>query len=638
MLVPMVKVTLVGHRRQLDAVAALLHDLAVVHVLDFSAAPELNANPMPVDPAHREREQELRAMRGRVDALWTLQLQIRHDGQQRRGQPRGGAMPDPHELDEELLDILPRVEELAGRLAEIDRQAESLPRHLISLERLAPLASDVVETEDYETVALMIDRHRAEILDALREELDEMVDRRWEMRTGLVAPETLGALLVFPRAASAEVHGLLGSGNVSRVRLPSDFEGLTFSESRRRMRQRLAELPEERRALVEEIDALVPEVDWAAARARIDARLEQLGLRRHLGVSDHAFVLVGWIPEDAEAPLEEALAERVGPEVVLERLEPTASDVPPAWMRNPGPARPFETLVRIYGAPDSRAVDPTLMMSVFMPLFFGMMLGDIGYGAVLFVLAVVAGRRLKGKPVMRDIAHALTFGAVWAVIWGALFGEVFGDLGERYFGIHPIWLSRTEAHAVGPLLIFSLGVGAAHVALGLLIGIWQALRHHRHNELAERGGKLIGLVGLFTLVTVVTGLLPAGLMTPSIAALVVGTVVLGASKGLLGILMGPLEMIGGVGNILSYLRIAAIGLASVYLARVANELAIMAPAFLGVIVAVLLHALNLALGAFSPTIQALRLHYVEFFDKFHETGEVPYRPFGSTEASSASPI
>ena len=83
-----------------------------------------------------------------------------------------------------------------------------------------------------------------------------------------------------------------------------------------------------------------------------------------------------------------------------------------------------------------------------------------------------------------------------------------------------------------------------------------------------------------------------------------------------------------MGNILSYLRIAAIGLSSIYLAQVANELAGLAGNLLvGLIVAGLFHALNIVLGAFSPAIQSLRLHYVEFFGKFYQGGGQPFHPF-----------
>ena len=69
-----------------------------------------------------------------------------------------------------------------------------------------------------------------------------------------------------------------------------------------------------------------------------------------------------------------------------------------------------------------------------------------------------------------------------------------------------------------------------------------------------------------------------------------------------------------------------------FLARVANELGAAAPLALGLIIAALFHALNLALGTFSPTIQALRLHYVEFFDKFYEPGGEEFQPFGEEAA------
>jgi V/A-type H+-transporting ATPase subunit I len=149
----------------------------------------------------------------------------------------------------------------------------------------------------------------------------------------------------------------------------------------------------------------------------------------------------------------------------------------------------------------------------------------------------------------------------------------------------------------------------------------------RHDAL-ERIALLASLAGLFAVAGVATDQLPSGLMTPAVATVLVSMIVLMSIGGALGVLMGPLELLGTVGNVLSYLRIAAIGLASVFLAKVANELGAAAPLWLGLIVASLFHALNLALGAFSPTIQALRLHYVEFFGKFYEEGGDPFTPFG----------
>jgi V/A-type H+-transporting ATPase subunit I len=146
----------------------------------------------------------------------------------------------------------------------------------------------------------------------------------------------------------------------------------------------------------------------------------------------------------------------------------------------------------------------------------------------------------------------------------------------------------------------------------------------------ERGGMLVGLIGLFFIVGVLTDFLPQGFMNISIVLVIVGIVLLSTSLGCLGIVMGPIEFITLVGNVLSYLRIAAIGLASVYLAKVANEVAgLTGNIIVGLIIAFLIHALNLVLGMFSPTIHSLRLHYVEFFRKFYEGGGRPYEPFKS---------
>ena len=193
-----------------------------------------------------------------------------------------------------------------------------------------------------------------------------------------------------------------------------------------------------------------------------------------------------------------------------------------------------------------------------------------------------------------------------------------------------LWFERASPEHVAGLLMMTLAVGATHILLGLIIGVWEAFKERSRGHLFERGGMLLGLVSLFFLIGTLANVLPPDFKTPAIGGMIIGIVLIGASLGWLGILMGPIEFIGLIGNILSYLRIAAIGLASVYLAKVANDTAgMVGNLVVGIIIAGLLHALNLVLGAFSPTIHSLRLHYVEFFRKFYEGGGRPYKPFRS---------
>ncbi len=269
-------------------------------------------------------------------------------------------------------------------------------------------------------------------------------------------------------------------------------------------------------------------------------------------------------------------------------------------------------------------------MALFLPLFFGIMLGDVAYGAALFLAAWLVHRHYRRRPsVLRDLSSILMMAAAWSVLWGVVYGEFLGDLGHRLWGWEPLWINREEA--LEPLLIFAIAIGAAHVGLGLLLGIIDAARGGSRHLLAERLAMMVALAGLFAIAGAAAGQMPRGLLTPGAAAVVVGLVVLMALGGAIGVFMAPLELLGTVGNVLSYLRIAAIGLASVYLARVANELGAAGPLWIGIMVAALFHALNLALGAFSPTIQALRLHYVEFFGKFYDEGGEAFRPFGTID-------
>ncbi len=511
----------------------------------------------------------------------------------------------------------------------------TLPRHLESLRRLLPLVPEMADLDAYETAALLIDARHGSVLAELNDRLTEELGGNFELISDRVGTRDIGAILIYPRKDADRVGREFGREQVTRVRLPERYESVPFREAISAMERRLVELPTEIESAEEDVADVVREhPDWAAARAAAQAQLDQLSALRHLGATPHTFSLSGWVPEPDVGRLQKDLEATVGGDVIVERTEPGPDEMPPVLLHNPSVPASFESFVRLLDIPKSGTLDPSLLMAVFLPLFFGMMLGDVAYGTVLLGLALVARRRLRTPGIMRDLARILELCAGWSIVWGFVYGEFLGDLGHR-LGMEPIWVNREEA--VESLLVLSIAIGAGHVLLGLALGVWQARKLGNRRKLGERVGMLVALVALFAVAAAAMGMIPDGLVTPAVAFAVVGLVIVVSSGGLLGLLMGPLEFIGTIGNVLSYLRIGAIGLASVYLARVANELGAAAPIWLGIVIAALFHALNLVLGVFSPTIQALRLHYVEFFGKFFEGGGEAFQPFGEERIEVGPP-
>jgi V/A-type H+-transporting ATPase subunit I len=176
------------------------------------------------------------------------------------------------------------------------------------------------------------------------------------------------------------------------------------------------------------------------------------------------------------------------------------------------------------------------------------------------------------------------------------------------------------------MLLLALGIGVAQIAFGLVLGIVNATRLRHRREAAGRTALLTSLLAMVVTLVAYAGYLPTWAGQIAVVILLIGLVVLAGTLGL----GGPLEMMGVVGNVLSYARLMAIGLASVMLALIANRMGGLAESVvLGFVIAVIFHVLAFVLGFFDASVQGLRLQYVEFFSKFAEPSGVRYEPFVS---------
>jgi V/A-type H+-transporting ATPase subunit I len=463
------------------------------------------------------------------------------------------------------------------------------------------------------------------IVGRLREGLAQAIGNEFVLETAPLSTGELAAVLLVPPTDATRVERLLAQAGVHELPMPEGSGGKTLGQLGPTLTSRLDALDADLTTLDRERQAMSQAVGpgLAGARAAAEDRLLGLAAKGKAAATPRSFVVEGWIPESGFARLTQTLTARFGGRVVVESVarEEWRGESAPVVLHNPRLFRPFEMITRMVPLPAYGTIDPTPFVAVFFPMFFGLILGDIGYGLLLGVLALWLRHGGATGSSRRAVAEVLGAGAAFAVAFGIAFGEFFGNLGARWFGLHPLLLDREKS--LLSFLALAIAIGAVHITLGLTLGVINASRGHP--RLAVGRGVSIAMLLLIVLVLLAAfKVLPQGFLTPAVVGLLVLFPVLILVEGIIA----PIEFLSTLSNILSYARIMALGTASVMMAVVANELAgSVGSVLVGVLFALLFHLVNFALGIFAPTIHALRLHYVEFFGKFHSPGGQVYRPF-----------
>jgi V/A-type H+-transporting ATPase subunit I len=397
----------------------------------------------------------------------------------------------------------------------------------------------------------------------------------------------------------------------------------------------------------------------------------------------NAFVIDGYVPSDQfsrlKSELESAAGGRLEVQLIADKeadeLVETGEDVP-TKMDNPSLVKPYELVTRLFAIPEYKEFDPSLLIFIFFPIMFGMILGDVGYGIMTLLVLIMLKKRFRTDG-WQQLINIVMIASVWSIIFGIFYGEIFGPLGLWNYmmgmlthhqmvelqnaglffgeglygslgrvgplGIFPLY--RLATNAVLLLIGVSLFIGVIHCSVGSILGIKTELNYgEKRHAYFER--LPVMLFQVFFAIALL------GLVMGQMAMVILGGIVIVAS--IVMMVMGPEGAMGlahvpsYVSNLISYLRLLAIGLASVGLAYAANQLAFYVimpmlsggatnsadftiPAIIvGLLILVLVHFINLLLGILSPFMHPLRLHYVEMFTKFYSAhgGGVEYSPFG----------
>jgi len=627
MIIEMSRVEIIGLKIFLDKTIQTLHDFGKVQVDDIRDTPDLMIQPFsPTEKMKTEREEtDLRIanINGLIDTFSKIV-------KKKKIEEFHGEKLSSYQITENVTDIISQIQYLNNRKKTLQDELITFSKYMEMLKIITPFIPEDTKNSGNATIRALIHSSQTATMTLLANQLKLLTNGKFEMITAKVGDETSAVIGIFPLELVAQVEGFMKDEKVTQLILPEEYaylsteEALIHIEDKVQMNhEELDQIDDRMKRMAEE---WLPKLRFWLLICK--DRIDELETFLKSGETDYTFTIFGWIPNEDYKNLEELLSSKFSNKVSVRKI-----DIPkqlrgkiPVKTKNINMVEPYEHFVKMRATPNYSDIDPSFLVAIFMPIFFGMMAGDVGYGLVMLMIAFFAGKKVK-EGLLSDILKFLKFGAIWTMFFGVLFGEYFGSLGEMV-GIPPLWISRSESTSIFPLLIMAVSVGVGHILFGLLLGAWNAFLHKSRNHMFERIGMFIGVVGLLFLVGTMTKSLPGGFKIVGWVTLAVGLVTLSVSLGVSGIFLGPIEFVGLLGSILSYLRIAALGLASVFLAEVANELGGTIPSLiLGLLIAVLIHALNIAMGILSPTIQSLRLQYVEFFRRFFQGGQSPFTPF-----------
>lgn len=333
--------------------------------------------------------------------------------------------------------------------------------------------------------------------------------------------------------------------------------------------------------------------------------LNSLTIANLFQVSKKHFLVKGFVEKDNLGELKKLK------EVTIFYDEP--GEGAPTKLNNKGFSKNFEDLTKLYSLPKYGAIDPTSLISFFYPLFFGLMLSDVGYGILTLILGLFLSVKYNIK---KQITSIILISSISAILFGFMFGSFFGEL----ISIPAILGSSFELSY--RILIASLIIGLIHMNLGIILNAYQKFS-------GKFNIKDIIEVTKYPLIQVIIILFVFNLNTLAFLFLGLLLAMVLYDKKLLGLM----DITGFFGTWFSYARILALNLATAGVALAVNILASKTleiqtwGVLLFVLIILLGHLFNLVVSLIGCSINAARLHYVEFFGQFFKSGGIPYKVF-----------
>ena len=365
--------------------------------------------------------------------------------------------------------------------------------------------------------------------------------------------------------------------------------------------------------------------ELANIKEMLEIELERSEVGSMFKRTESTFVIEGWVRKRQIPMLKAELQILVDYRLFFEELE--TDELAPTYTNRPGFLKSFDYLVGFYSVQRSDEIDPTWIFILTFPIFYGLMVTDVGYGISSLILATLITKKTSPEGLMYNAAKLWQINALAAIAFGLLSNQWFGFQLNNYVGLTQgafNWLTNTPE-----LIALTVLFGVFQVVLGLVFGVYNSYHHgHKKLAIARFTSILVVLCGtvavagfFFGAFNIVISEINAGIAVVSLLI----TAVLSGSEAT--------EITNLITHPLSYARLMGFGLGSVIIAYLI-DLSFTPNLNSGIIIFIIyaiifiaLHFLNMVLSIFEGIVQGVRLNFVEFFSKFYTGNGIPFSPF-----------
>lgn len=417
-----------------------------------------------------------------------------------------------------------------------------------------------------------------------------------------------------------------------------DLQG-TIAENIVLNEKRLKEISEEKAEIEKRISELVPyKEDIQLFYDHLIIERDKNKILENMLKTDSIFYIEGWMPEESKEKLDRILNNY---NCWYEVKEPEKDEKYPVLLKNNSLVEPLEAVTELYSLPSSSNIDPTSSMWLFFILFFGMMLGDVGYGLMLVVGCGVVLKKYEVTGNLGKMLKTLFYTGFSTIFFGLMFGSFFGDgitaAAKLFFNVDfvmkPLWVNPMEEPM--NVLIASFVFGLIHLFVGLGVKGYILIRDRQiFAAVFDVGFWYLFIIGPILL------LLGGSFAVPGKYITIIGAVGLILTQGrekkgiiskLISGVLSLYDITGYLSDVLSYSRLLALGLATGVISSVLSIIGSMGGrSFFGIIlflaVFIFGHLFNFAINALGSFVHSARLQYVEYFGKFYEGGGEAFNP------------